>query len=52
MFGTSLDYRAIRILGMDAYHPVATKARGFPHNKLCSFATRLSSDSGSFLVFP
>ena len=37
MFGISLDYRAIRILGMGAYHPVATKARGFPHNKLYPF---------------
>jgi len=30
-FGTSLNYCAIRILGMSADHPVAVKARGCLH---------------------
>lgn len=39
-FGTSLNYCAIRILGMSADHPVATKARGCLH-KLGRFLTPL-----------
>ena len=30
-FGTSLNYCAIRILGMNVDHPVAVKARGCLH---------------------
>ena len=37
-FGTSLNYCAIRILGMSADHPVAVKARGCLH-KLGQFFT-------------
>lgn len=31
MFGTALNYTALRILGMSADHPVAIKARGTLH---------------------
>ncbi|ODQ50878.1 terpene synthase [Saitoella complicata NRRL Y-17804] len=31
VFGTSLNYVALRILGMDAEHPVCVKARGLLH---------------------
>ena len=48
-FGTSLNYCAIRILGMSVDHPVAVKARGCLH-KLGQFATRSPSGSGSFLI--
>ena len=48
-FGTSLNYCAIRILGMSADHPVAAKARDCLH-KLGMSATRSSFDSGSFFV--
>ena len=48
-FGTSLNYCAIRILGMSADHPTAVKARGCLH-KLGRFANRSSVDTGSFLV--
>jgi len=47
--GTSLNYCAIRILGMSADHPVAVKARACLQ-KLGRFMTRLSLDPGSFLV--
>ena len=49
--GTSLNYCAIRILGMSADHPVAVKARGCLH-KMGRSMTRLSfdSDSLSFLL--
>jgi len=51
-FGTSLNYCAIRILGMSADHPVAVKARGCLH-KLGQFATdAFISHSSSFLVSP
>lgn len=51
-FGTSLNYCAIRILGMSADHPVAVKARGCLH-KLGQFTTNVSvRHSGSFLVSP
>ena len=45
-FGTSLNYCAIRILGMSADHPVAVKARGCLH-KLGQFATIRRFYSGS-----
>ena len=48
-FGTSLNYCAIRILGMSVDHPVAVKARGCLH-KLGPSATHPSSDPGSLLV--
>lgn len=49
-FGTSLNYCAIRILGMSADHPVAAKARGCLH-KLGQFAINaFISHSGSFVV--
>ena len=51
-FGTSLNYCAIRILGIGADHPVAVKARGCLH-KLGQFATNaFVSYSGLFLVSP
>jgi len=51
-FGTSLNYCAIRILGMGADHPVAVKARGCLH-KLGQFAAKaFVSHSSSFLVSP
>jgi lanosterol synthase len=31
VFGTGLNYTALRLLGMDADHPVCTKARGTLH---------------------
>lgn len=31
VFGTALNYAAIRLLGMDAEHPVAVRARGTLH---------------------
>ena len=37
-FGTSLNYCAIRLLGMSADHPVAAKARGCLH-RLGRFST-------------
>jgi len=45
--GTSLNYCAIRILGMSADHPVAVKARGCLH-KLGRFVIRLSFDLAHF----
>ncbi len=31
MFGTALNYVALRILGVDREHPVCVKARGILH---------------------
>jgi len=39
-FGTSLNYCAIRILGMGADHPVAVKARGCLHKLVSLRPTR------------
>lgn len=51
-FGTSLNYCAIRILGMGADHPVAVKARGCLH-KLGQFvANAFVPHSSSFLASP
>ena len=50
-FGTSLNYCAIRILGMSVDHPTAVKARGCLH-KLGLFATHSSLDFGSFFLSP
>jgi len=49
VFGTSLNYCAIRILGLSVDHPVAVKARNCLH-KLGRFAIYSPFDSGSFLV--
>ena len=49
-FGTSLNYCAIRILGMGVDHPVAVKARGCLH-RLGLFVVHTSFCSDSFLVF-
>lgn len=50
-FGTSLNYCAIRILGMSVDHPVAVKARGCLH-RLGQFGTHFSLDFGLSLVSP
>jgi len=49
-FGTSLNYCAIRILGMGVDHPVAAMARGCLH-KLGQFATHSPFGFGSFLPY-
>ena len=48
-FGTSLNYCAIRILGMSVDHPTAVKARRCLH-KLGRFETPSSAGFGSSLV--
>jgi hypothetical protein len=50
-FGTSLNYCAIRILGMGVDHPVAVKARGCLH-RLGLFVIYTTFRSGSLLIFP
>ena len=49
-FGTSLNYCAIRILGMSADHPVAVKARVCLHT-LGQFAARLLIAAPAHLSF-
>ena len=51
VLGTSLNYCAIRILGISAYHPVAVKARSCLH-KMGRFILRLPLYPDSFLVSP